>query len=175
MNIYIDFDHTLFNTTLFIEEIEKLTNKEFNNLSLLEIKEIVINNNLDLSNYLYHDTLNFLNKYKDYNLYLLTHGKNSYQEFKIKESKIDKYFKDIIITKELKGNLNLNYKDSIFIDDNPIELDSIYSNNPIKTIRIRRGKYSKLDSINKIVEVKELLNIKLWCIFIRLNIKSFWY
>ena len=144
MNIYIDFDHTLFNTTLFINDIMQNKNQQ---LTFLELKKLVKKQNLNLKNYLYPDVIPFLEKYQDKNLILLTHGDYDYQLFKIRESKIVKYFKEIKITDNYKGLLKLDYQNSIFIDDNPKEIESLLKNpiKPLKIIRIKRGKYKNLD------------------------------
>ena len=144
MNIYIDFDHTLFNTTLFINDIMQNKNQQ---LTFLELKKLVKKQNLNLKNYLYPDVIPFLEKYQDKNLILLTHGDYDYQLFKIRESKIVKYFKEIKITDNYKGLLKLDYQNSIFIDDNPKEIESLLKNpiKPLKIIRIKRGKYKDLE------------------------------
>ena len=144
MNIYIDFDHTLFNTTLFINDIMQNKNQQ---LTFLELKKLVKKQNLNLKNYLYPDVIPFLEKYQDKNLILLTHGDYDYQLFKIRESKIVKYFKEIKITDNYKGLLKLDYQKSIFIDDNPKEIESLLKNpiKPLKIIRIKRGKYKDLE------------------------------
>ena len=64
-----------------------------------------------------------------------------------------------------KGLLKLDYINSIFIDDNPREIDSILSRNPKMIIRMQRdnSKYSSIPmeidikcvkSLNEIVENK---------------------
>ena len=66
------------------------------------------------------------------------------------------YFDDFIDTLDDKGNnKNIDYSKSIFIDDNPLVIDDLYSKNPKKIIRIRRdkAKYSNIDTVNKVMEV----------------------
>ena len=95
---------------------------------------------------------------------LLTLGNKNFQQKKIYSSNINKYFKDIIITDKDKSKLNINYSNSIFIDNNPIELKKFYNSKDKYLIRIKRDtdKYSKLNlDINNIPEYKdfnELLN-----------------
>lgn len=89
-----------------------------------------------------------------------------YQKRKIKGSGLSKFFKQIIYTTTNKFSLNLNYKNSIFIDDNPAELIGLSNTNPLQIIRVKREgvKYSLIKIDNKnIIEVsnlKELSNLK---------------
>ena len=171
MNIYIDFDGTLYNTTklnknfihifnkynINTEYIKKLMNN-YKNYDILANK-IIIDNNIDKSiyneifnlysnNLVYKDVIPFLEKYyKKYELILLTLGNKEYQEKKIKSSNLKKYFKDIIITNKDKSKLNIDYTNGIFIDNNPNELKKFYNSNATYLIRIKRNedKYSKLN------------------------------
>lgn len=145
MNYYIDFDHTLFDTQKLIES-----------------------QNIDnCSNYLFHDNIPFLKKLKErgHKLYMLSYaGKDlQYQLSKIYNSKIVDYFDEIIITKDLKYNLNIDYTKGVFIDDNPRDLIGLYSKNPIKVIRLRRNnqKYSSEDLNINIAEYENFDEIPL--------------
>ena len=185
MKLYIDFDGTLFNSTEFYlkfidifkkhklkeEYIKYFLNKEYekeknydkiakklikdNNLNDEIIEEI---NKLYSEKLIFKDAKLFLEKYyKKYTLILLTLGEYKYQLKKINSSKINKYFKDIIITNKDKSKLNINYSEGIFIDNNPLELKRFYKANANKLIRIKRDsdKYSKLNlDINNIPEFK---------------------
>lgn len=193
MTIYIDFDGTLYNTNKLyknfinvfkkyniqeqqikelMREIPYKTNKSFDILA----DNIINKYNLDKeifkeldklydNNYIYTDTISFLEKYyQQYNLILLTLGNISYQQKKINSTNIKKYFKDIIITDKDKSKLNIDYSKGIFIDNNPKELERFYNSKAIHLIRIKRNddKYSKLKlNIKDIPEFKdfnELLN-----------------
>lgn len=192
MKIYIDFDGTIFNNNkLYLnfinifkkyninkEYINNIINKTNNkNLDTLAIKIIndnnldkfIINeiNNLYSNNLIYQDVIPFLEKYSQkYELILLTLGTNNYQLKKINSSNISKYFKEIIITNKDKSNLNINYQNGIFIDNNPYELKKFYNSKAKYLIRIKRNtdKYSKINlDINNIPEFNdfnELLNRK---------------
>ena len=101
------------------------------------------------TNFVFPDTIPFLEKLKSTKneLIILTYaqeGNTDEQMRKIKGSKLDKYFDDIIITTVPKWTLDLDYKNSFFIDDNPKELAGLYKNNPYKIVRIKRNntKYS---------------------------------
>lgn len=184
MNIYIDFDGTLYNNTkldqIFInlfneyniktKYIEKLID-EIKNYPLVTkrlIKEFNLNkdilskiDNIYSNNLIYKDVIPFLEKYyQKYNLILLTcTNDEKYQLNKIKSSNISKYFKEIIITTKDKSKLdNIDYQNGIFIDNNPIELERFYNSNATYLIRIKRtnDKYSKLNlNIKNIPTYKE--------------------
>lgn len=181
MKIYIDFDGTIFNNNKHYQKlinifkkyniqeeyINNLTNKKhYKNLDNLA-KEIINNNNLNKSilkeintiyskNLIYKDTIPFLEKYHNqYDLILLTLGTKKYQLKKIKSLNISKYFKEIIITNKDKSLLNIDYQNSIFIDNNPIELKKFNNSKAKYLIRIKRNndKYSKINlDINNIPE-----------------------
>lgn len=179
MKIYIDFDGTLYNTTKLTKNFINIFNKynidekyikklmhNYKNYDILANK-IILENNIDKSIYndlhnlysndlVYQDIIPFLKKYyKKYDLIILTLGNKDFQEKKINSSNIKKYFKEIIITNKDKSKLNIDYINSIFIDNNPNELEKFYNSNATKLIRIKRNddKYSKLNlSIKNIPE-----------------------
>ena len=161
MAIYVDFDHTLFNTTAFVRKMEEVTNKKISDIDIKSIPEISEKNKIDLKEFLYEDSIPFLEKYKDYNLVLLTKGNYEYQEFKILKTNISKYFKEKIITEKEKGDLEIDYQKGIFIDDNPREIESIMKNSPYLVIRMKRGKYKDIEIDLDIENVSSLSEINL--------------
>jgi len=128
-----------------------------NEQKVLEDVENVIINSSDVT---FEDAKRFVKRLKEngHKLTILTYipdKKNrDYQIKKIKGSGIEKYFDDIIITSEYKFTLDLDYKNSIFIDDDPRDLNGLYEKKPIKVIRIRKknNKRSKIDIDNKKVK-----------------------
>ena len=94
----------------------------------------------DTSNYLYSDASTFLNYLKllKYEVIILSKGNIDYQKKKIMNSHIDLLYSDLIITRNHKGDLGLDYINSIFIDDNPKEILSIMNQKPKKIIRLQR-------------------------------------
>ncbi|MBE5758012.1 MAG: hypothetical protein E7345_03685 [Clostridiales bacterium] len=105
-----------------------------------------INNGQDL---VYPDTIEFLLRLREsgHNINMLTYtAKESidYQVQKVKGSGLVEYFDNIIITSTPKWQLDFNYSNGIFIDDNPKDLAGLYSKSPIAVIRIKRdnNKYS---------------------------------
>ena len=117
------------------------------------------------SKYVYKDVKMFLSKLKSdgNNLNLLTYStidNHEYQNKKILGSKLSQFFDNIIITID-KGNENIDYKNSIFIDDNPKDLLTLYNKNAKQVIRVKRknNKYSKID-IDKNANIKVIKSLK---------------
>lgn len=106
-------------------------------------------NNLFSNKYVFPDVISSLEVLKNkYELIILTYGEYNYQNKKIEKSSLKDYFKDIIITDKIKSTLdNVDYKNSIFIDNNPKEIKRFIEVGSLKVIRIRRefDKYSKKD------------------------------
>ena len=184
--LYIDFDNTLFNTVKFNNKCKELLNKYINEeeqdkifksfTKIYDFREVlnILSNNYKIDkeilkkeynkiledNYLFEDTISFLDYYKDkYQLIMLTWGNNEYQLDKINCANITKYFNELIITKEYKYQLDIDYKNSIFIDDNPRDLKGLMNNNSFKVIRLCRGKYMNYEKELEIISVNSLKEI----------------
>ena len=131
----------LFNMDIIVDYLIK----EYN-LSL-EFKSDV--NNLFSAKYVFCDVIDCLEILKkNYELIILTYGQLVYQTRKIEGSNLKEYFKDNNITDKIKSTLsNVDYKNSIFIDNNPKEIKRFMEVGAKKVIRIRRDvdKYSKKD------------------------------
>ena len=153
--------YNIFELCIFFENQYDMQN---NQLQLM-IKEILEDGN----KYVYSDVIEFLEKLKNenYELFILTkaEGKDNieYQKIKIEGSKIKQYFSgNPIITIKPKGELDLDYENGIFIDDNPKELKSLYSAKAKRVIRIKRpnAKYSNEElNISGIEEYTKLSDI----------------
>lgn len=158
------------------EKIEEIKNEIFSEDNLYDMDKIVdylINNcgvssriiseveTLYSNKFVYDDVIVSLEKLKDwYELIILTYGNINYQVKKINGSNLEKYFTDIIITDKNKSLLNnVDYKNSIFIDNNPKEVKRFVEANSKEVIRIRRAsdKYSVKDLE---VEAVEYTNFK---------------
>lgn len=59
MKLYIDFDHTIFNTDLFQAEIQEIDKNLDLQKDLKKLKEIIKTNNINLEKYLYPDATFF--------------------------------------------------------------------------------------------------------------------
>lgn len=168
--------------TTIKEKITKTFNKEniYNIYKLADFfaKEYGINSTVLIDNiekiilngkkYVYEDSIDFLKflNEKGNQIYILTYASKddiSYQLSKIKGSGLTEYIYNIIITSNSKGDLNLEYKNGVFIDDNVKELKCIYENNPKMIIRMRRknNKHS-LEELNmkndNIIEIDSFKN-----------------
>lgn len=116
--------------------------------------EVVKNMNsllADTKEFLYPDTIPFLERLKaeGHHIYILSYCKESlkYQSAKISGSGIPDYFEAIYITSVHKYELDIKYEDGVFIDDNPADLEGLYSKTPQKVIRMARNgnKYSTME------------------------------
>lgn len=197
MEVYIDFDRTLFDCDSFLGDLYSIIQKYkipkkifkdsqiqckkmgFNPYIILEKVEKhcsfnhEIYNDIDklldnTSSYLYADALLFLNNLKKsgYEIIILTKGNLEYQKRKITNSNISKYCDDIIITMSHKGNLNIDYMNSVFIDDNPVEIKNILRKKPKELIRIKRNDSKYYDiTLNKDIKtvnsLQEIIDNKL--------------
>lgn len=185
MNIYIDFDGTIFDISLLNNDFINLFNnidshyiksliKKYKNYYIVtdilikkyNLEENYINkvNSLFENNYLYKDAITFLEKYyQKYNLILLTYTNSiEYQKRKINSCNIDKYFKDIIITTKDKSKLdNIDYQKGIFFDNNPLELKKLNNKNIINIVRInhQNDTYNKEKTLNNIKEYPDFIEL----------------
>jgi FMN phosphatase YigB (HAD superfamily) len=98
--------------------------------------------------FLYNDVLGFLKKWsKEADSILLSYGEEKFQKNKIKASKIGKYFKKIIITRDIEKSKPFRkvplFREKggiIFVEDNPRALSKTKTSFPqIITVRINRG------------------------------------
>lgn len=110
----------------------------------------------------FEDAIRFLERLKKsgHKIFILTYIPKTNQEYQLKKlmgSGITSYFDGIIITAEYKFLLDIDYKNGIFIDDDPRDLNGLYEKNPIKVIRIRKpnNKRSKIEIENKEIEEYE--------------------
>ena len=187
MIYYIDFDRTIFNTKLFLEDlcdileeyhipkdkfIEKTSEtEEFNPFKILRLMkdEYPYNSSLlvdierllkSSSVYLYYDALKFLRDLKKNNnqIILLTKGDEDFQNCKIDNCGIRKIFDKVIITHEDKGNLDINYQ-GIFIDDKKEEIESILKRKPYKVYLIDRDNKDNLINDSNINTIHSLSEI----------------
>lgn len=119
------------------------------NLNSPKLKSNIDKIILTSSKNVYNDSVDFLKSLRESGhtvnlLSYVTHENLSYQLLKLNGSKLSKYLDDIIISSKYKFNLDLNYEDGIFVDDNPRDLEGLYNKNAKKVIRIKRenNKYS---------------------------------
>ncbi len=127
----------------------------------------------DAPKFFYNDVSDFLKKWqKQADLILLSYGEEKFQGQKIEASKIGKYFKKIIITRDIEKlrpfkEIFTSNKKIIFVEDNPAALFRIKTIFPkVIAVRINReeGKYAKeknpsnIDfSVKNLIELKEII------------------
>jgi len=123
--------------------------------------------------FLYNDVLGFLKKWsKEADFILLSYGEEKFQKLKIENSGIKKYFKRVIITRDIDKSkpfkkLFSENKKIIFVEDNPQALSKTKTSFPqIITVRINRGEgkyYQESDnpqidfSIKNLKELEKIL------------------
>lgn len=83
------------------------------------------------SKFLYGDSIKFIKNLKDndYEVYILTFSRaydNDFQMLKLIGSGINEFIDGVFICSKDKGELNLDYKNGIFVDDNPAQLTSLF-------------------------------------------------
>lgn len=152
-------DEKLFNLDIIIDYFIEKYNVD------IELKYKI--DNLLTNSYVYPEVIDCLNILinSGFELYLLTYGDALFQLKKIEASNLSGYFKGIIITDKDKSELNLDYKNSIFIDNNPIVIEKLYESKAKKLIRIKRksDRYTK-DKCNvcNIMECSDFNDVSLY-------------
>ena len=154
------------------EEVKKVicnNNKLFNIDKIIDyfIDNYNVDNSLKfkidslLSNsYVYPDVIENLKALSNmnYELYLLTYGDTDYQRMKINSADIECFFKDIIIAETDKSKLDIDYENSIFIDDNPIEIERFYRANAKEIIKIIRDNDKYAKDVCNVLNARECKN-----------------
>ena len=152
---------TQINTTPSIYDLPKYFSDKYN-LEPLPILNNLKNSIINSENLVFPDVKPFLEKLKSHNhkLYILTFAKHSlqFQMDKLTGSKLLGLFNGVFITSTPKYELDINYSNGIFIDDNPEDLLGLYKQNPIEVIRINRinSKYSQKSLENN--NIKEYMD-----------------
>ena len=134
------------------------THNQVQSKVLDELEMIVYNGN----KYVYDDVDNFIreSKSKGYRVNILTYGDRKFQLKKLSNLDICDMIDNIIIASDYKFNLDLNYNNSIFIDDNPRDLGGLCNRSAGRVIRISRKetKYATVALNNKNIENYDGLN-----------------
>ena len=184
MNYYIDFDNTIFDTVSFHNDLINILLKNnitreyidnyykengINPLDLINsINNDKINKQVDklfkkASKYLYKDAIKFLSK-KSFNNYILySYGNIDYQNKKIDNCDIKKYFDEILVTDINKTDLDLDYKNGIFFDDNVDVIKELLDKEVYKIYRVKRKNniHSEVKLNDKrVIEIYNMKDIK---------------
>jgi len=177
MKYYIDFDNTIFDTVSFYNDLLKLLydngiTEEYiseyynsngmnplrliNSINDVEIRNRALKHFDDTSKYVYQDAILFLRNNQNKTFILYSQGYIDYQSKKIDNSGILNYFDDKIISEEDKTNLDIDYQNGIFIDDNAKIINKLIDKKAYKIYRIKR-KNNRHNS--EIVDDKEVIEI----------------
>lgn len=159
----------MYNPEKHLERIEKKAGIRTEQLGK-KIKKFI----LDTSAYIFSDSFNFLDKFDKQGLFLVSFGKADFQNKKIYNSGLKKYFKKIIITDKLKAKIiqktlgaERKEKDEkiFFIDDRIEQMRSVKKENKkIITILLQRKEGRYKDACDKYCDqraenLKETLKI----------------
>jgi FMN phosphatase YigB (HAD superfamily) len=138
-HIFLDFDRTLFDTEAF-----------YNSLELTHIEGIIAGQlGADFSRFLYSDAISFMcnAKVAGYNCHLVTFGRRSVQECKVKLSGLEPYFAELFYMEQgSKAEVIHKYLNSgvscekvVFIDDSIEHLAQVHELLPqVISIRMAR-------------------------------------
>ncbi|MBR4110456.1 MAG: HAD family hydrolase [Clostridia bacterium] len=162
-------NHKLINIREKFKELSKRKNIPIENF--IKPLEELYNN---CEKYIYDDSIEFLKylKQQNHKLYILTWGEKEYQKEKVKASKLEKYVDEVIYTEKLKYNLEIQYKEGIFIDDSVRDLKGLHAKKAKNVFRIKRvnGKNSHKElNIEEIKEFTSLKELKEYLIRIGIN------
>lgn len=121
------------------------------------------------SHLVYDDSVEFLKILQDYQVNILTSSPKRDTEFQMRKmlgSGLFDFVDNIIICSKPKGELKLDYKNAIFVDDNPSQLSSLFNAgvNENRMFRVKRdgAKYSNLEIVEfSPTEISSLKEIKL--------------
>ena len=184
MNYYIDFDNTIFNTTSFHNDLKAILNKNnitedyinnyykengINPIKLVDsidddmITYVINEFYKNAKYYVYPDAINFLKNKGNNNYILYTYGNLDYQNKKIDNANIKDYFDEVIITDIDKTKLNIDYNNSIFIEDNPKIIKELLKQGVNKIYRIKRSNNTHSEEVlkdDRIIEIYSMDEIK---------------
>lgn len=112
--------------------------------------------------FVYSDTIEFIKylKENENKVYILTWGDKEFQEEKLKASKLYNYFDGIIYAEKLKYELEIDYENSIFVDDSIRDLKGLYNKNAKQIYRIKRINGKNSNKELNIKEIKEFKSLK---------------
>ena len=147
-NLQNSFNSTIDNFESFAEGLSKKYDIKYNIL-LRHLQNIII---LQGSNYVFPDAFQLLEKLKEKNepvciLTYVAQRKNLHQQaLKLAGSGILPYVTEVYNTTRYKFDLQLDYKNGIFIDDSPRDLEGLYKAGAKNLIRIKKPNNEKRTS-----------------------------
>lgn len=160
-NVFNDVKNKIFEEPVlfdYFKVVEYICKHNNISLKVLEELEGIVNNG---DKYVYDDVKKFINSANEqkYKVNILTYGDRRFQLKKLSNLQICDNINNIYIASDYKYDLDLNYENAIFIDDNPRDLEGLYNRKAKKVIRISRDntKYAKIELNNKNIESYERL------------------
>lgn len=142
------FNSTLDNFESFINKLSKKYDVKYNVLQN-HLQKIIL---LDGQKYVFPDATQFLKKLKEKNedvciLTYVAQRKNLHQQaMKLAGSGILPYVTEVYNTTRYKFELQLDYKNGIFIDDSPRDIEGLYEAGVRNLIRIKKPNNDKRTS-----------------------------
>ena len=153
-----------FNPEIMIGLLSEI--RPFDKIKVEEKLSLILN---DLEDFVYPDFFDFANNFNKKDLILLSFGVTGMQKIKINNSKITKFFGNVIITsrdktEDIKPIFEKYKKEKIFfIDDKTIQVDNIKNKFPkIITMEMKRPQGSDIATESKSVDhkIKDLYEAK---------------
>ena len=153
-----------FNSGIMIGLLSEI--RPFDKIKVEERLNLILD---DLEDLVYPDFFDFVNNFDKKDLILLSFGITDMQKIKIDNSKITKFFGNVIITsrdktEDIKPIFKKNKEEKIFfIDDKTIQVDNMKSKFPeIITMEIKRPQGSDITTESKSVDykIKDLFEAK---------------
>lgn len=142
------FNSTIDNFETFAEKTSEKYKVDLNSLKLI-LQEIIVKNG---NKYTFPDALDFLKKLKENSekvcvLTFVSQEKNLHQQaLKLAGSGILPYITEVYNTTRYKFELEIDYKNNIFIDDSPRDLEGLYNVGARNLIRIKKPNNEKRTS-----------------------------
>lgn len=131
--------------------------KENSGIDTKKLKEGINDFAKDTSIYIFSDVLDFLKNFSKKELFLLSYGETKFQNLKIKNSGITKYFSKIIVGDKLKAetikNLIKNSDTNYLLEDRVEQITDVEKKFPfVKTILLKRQEGRYKDKKNRYCE-----------------------
>lgn len=147
-DIKTSFNSTTDNFMTLCKRLSTMYEVEFN-LLYNKLMDIMVNNG---KKYVFPDGIRFLKKLKKAGepicilTYVANHKNLSQQALKLTGSGIFEFIDEVYNTTRYKFDLNLDFENSVFIDDSPRDLEGFYNKGARNIIRIKKPNNEKRTS-----------------------------
>ena len=149
-NLKNSFNSTVDNFESFSLSLSQKYDIPYNNLQSILNKRIIVEGN----QYVFPDALEFLKRLKSSNkevcilTYVAQKENLRQQALKLAGSGVLPYVTEVYNTTRYKFDLEIDYKNGIFIDDSPRDLEGLYNSGSRNLIRIKKPNNEKRTSKN---------------------------